>query len=637
MRFLSWLGGYHHPVGVRQSAVSLVLASILISFPATAEEVKFIDIGAAPFLGAYDQPFVEIEIHNGPKIFGPAVESRTFLLDTGATSILAVGGAAGELQDSPGSFNEGEFLEQGVGGFIPYQVSAPYTTTISGRGDSISVDNVRILTDPFTDFGEGVGFEGIVGMPALVNRVTTLDMQSSTGGLLGGVSEEDIFDLDRLIDSLATNSSGIGVSFSESMPKSNGHRYGIPTRALHFDSSELPPIPTQAPLPIVSASHHRAGQSSSGDNYIVDTGAQISFMSLERAREAGLDPENPFTTLEITGVGGQIEVPVFYLEELRMMSLEGVELVWTDVQVIGLDLHPSIDGVIGSDLLTTGLVEVDLEAVDFDDLIKVGTGPIEKVHLDFRDLEQPDHLGEGVMYFDLNPDFDVIQTERIPLQAGDANQDYEFDQADVVQVMQSGKYLTDEIVGWEDGDWDGAPGGRAGHPPVGDGFFNQKDIVAALRSGLYKAGPYAAIQAGGVADDDQTSIRYDSATGELSVDAPAGIELTSINIESGSSVFTGAPAENLGGSFDNDTDSNIFKATFGGSFGSISFGNVAQVGLSEDDLLNDLTIDGSLAGGGALGAVDLIYVAVPEPASAWLMLVGAAIVTCRRQRRRSFT
>ena len=85
------------------------------------------------------------------------------------------------------------------------------------------------------------------------------------------------------------------------------------------------------------------------------------------------------------------------------------------------------------------------------------------------------------------------------------------------------------------------------------------------------------------------------------------MELTSINIDSASGIFTGQPAANLGGSFDNDTDKNIFKATFGSSFGAISFGNVAQPGLQADFLAQDLSVVGSLLGGGALGPVDLIY------------------------------
>ena len=92
-------------------------------------------------------------------------------------------------------------------------------------------------------------------------------------------------------------------------------------------------------------------------------------------------------------------------------------------------------------------------------------------------------------------------------------------------------------------------------------------------------------------------------------------------------------AQNLGSSFDNDVDTNIFKATFGGSFGSISFGNVAQAGLTEEFLLGDLTVIGSLAGGGDLGNVDLVY--VPEPTSVVLLAVGLAIglLRCKRVNR----
>jgi hypothetical protein len=209
---------------------------------------------------------------------------------------------------------------------------------------------------------------------------------------------------------------------------------------------------------------------------------------------------------------------------------------------------------------------------------------------------------------------------------GDADQDLDFDQLDLVQVQIAAKYLTGQPATWGEGDWNGAPGGTAGSPPPGDGVFNQFDIIGALRVGVYLTGPYAAVGPNGVEADAQTSIGYDANTGRMWVDSPAGRELTSVNIDSASGIFTGVAAENLGGSFDNDSDANIFKATFGGSFGSLSFGNVAQAGLSQQFVLGDLSVVGSLAGGGALGAVDFVYVPVPEPTTTALLGFGMALL-----------
>jgi hypothetical protein len=204
----------------------------------------------------------------------------------------------------------------------------------------------------------------------------------------------------------------------------------------------------------------------------------------------------------------------------------------------------------------------------------------------------------------------------------------------LVRVQAAAKYLTGQAATWGEGDWNGAPGGKQGEPRPGNGFFDQLDIIAALRPGHYLTGPYAAISAGGQAGDRQTSIIYDVSTGQISVDAPSGAELTSINIDSAAGIFTGQTAQNLGGSFDNDADKNIFKATFGSSFGSLSFGNVAQAGLSEEFVLGDLSVVGSLAGGGDLGNVDLIY--VPEPSTSWLLAVALVCLRLLRRRLRLF-
>ena len=52
---------------------------------------------------------------------------------------------------------------------------------------------------------------------------------------------------------------------------------------------------------------------------------------------------------------------------------------------------------------------------------------------------------------------------------GDANGDGRFDRLDIVQVLQRGKFMTEEFAGWQDGDWNL------------DGRFDQQDLVAALQ------------------------------------------------------------------------------------------------------------------------------------------------------------
>lgn len=150
----------------------------------------------------------------------------------------------------------------------------------------------------------------------------------------------------------------------------------------------------------------------------------------------------------------------------------------------------------------------------------------------------------------------------------------------------------------------------------------------------------AAIDSAGAANDAQTSIGYNPTTGEVFIDAPSGVDLTSFRVESTASVFTGAPAENLilpPGGFDRDDDEVIFKSTVGSTFGSLSFGNVAQTGLTEVFLLSDWSVTGSLDVGGGLGDVDLIYGArVPEPtglATAAIFLLSSVHVLRWRSRR----
>jgi hypothetical protein len=59
---------------------------------------------------------------------------------------------------------------------------------------------------------------------------------------------------------------------------------------------------------------------------------------------------------------------------------------------------------------------------------------------------------------------------------GDSNADGRFNQLDIVQVLQAGKYRTGQPATFAEGDWNR------------DGVFDQFDIIAALRTGRYSPG-----------------------------------------------------------------------------------------------------------------------------------------------------
>jgi hypothetical protein len=62
---------------------------------------------------------------------------------------------------------------------------------------------------------------------------------------------------------------------------------------------------------------------------------------------------------------------------------------------------------------------------------------------------------------------------------GDSNQDGEFDERDITEVLSAGKYETGQRATYAEGDWDR------------DGWFSFRDVLLALASGIYDQGPYA--------------------------------------------------------------------------------------------------------------------------------------------------
>ena len=270
---------------------------------------------------------------------------------------------------------------------------------------------------------------------------------------------------------------------------------------------------------------------------------------------------------------------------------------WGDPMPLDLDLpEPFFAG--GADITTDGLhlfffsdVEGDVNS-DLNMWIASRPTPDAKFETPTMIPEPPNGPGSAVsptlspadssLYFYSNRSgsWDIWKVEVTPpahgLRAGDADQDLDFDQFDLVRVQQASKYLTGQVATWGEGDWDGAPGGEPGNPPAGNGVFDQNDIIEALAAGVYLSGPYNA-----------------------------------------------------------SSTERARDGTFGGVFGSLSFAYTTQVGLDEPFATSDLSGSGFYSEGGLVESFNSNSVAVPEPANSILVaicLLGFSSTRVQRMR-----
>src|SRR5207244_12125065 len=177
---------------------------------------------------------------------------------------------------------------------------------------------------------------GIVGMPAMVNRFTSIDMS-------GWENPQDVADLSIKTDFPA----------GTNIPTDSGHWYQVPVKLVNFpDDGQLPggPGPTSAPLAMIPLTIRDNGREVTS-NFLLDTGAQLSMISSDVARGLNLDLSHPSDTIDVEGVGGTITVPLFPVDQLDVKATNGTSLAWTSLQAGVLDLSvpgaPTIGGVCG--------------------------------------------------------------------------------------------------------------------------------------------------------------------------------------------------------------------------------------------------------------------------------------------------
>jgi len=359
-------------------AATLTVCVLLGS--ASAAGSPYVELGPADNW-ALDQPRVPVEVYipEPEQSLGPEFYNY-FLLDTGSQAIIAGAFAYEEMSDL-GYETEGTFEELGVAGTQTYDVSAVYNFRFAdSEGAPRVLPDVRLLSHPTANFG----FDGIVGTPAMVNRITTMDLVR--------MADPDL----------------MGVYFPETLPESNGHRYSVSLDLVQIPPPEQDPnsgpMPTYGPVPFLEAELRHAGRSATA-SFLLDTGAQFSIVSTDLAFAAGLD-ENDNGSLEdeildylpISGVGGTTLIPVLAADEISVPTAEGIDLVWTDLEVLLLDIHPDVEGVFSCDPLTSGYLRPDFT---------LEVGYIEQAHLDFT------NMGEmtGNMLLDLNAAYDIVVPE----------------------------------------------------------------------------------------------------------------------------------------------------------------------------------------------------------------------------------
>ena len=310
--------------------------------------VGYIELGPSDNV-ALDQPLAAIElledVNPDPVIeewvsIGPSI-FNTFLLDTGANGVLAMATAVDDLVQTGDYQTQGKFLETGIGGYQTLDISVPYRfdyAGTSGERNTISNDT-RIMSDAKKDFSM-FGPWGLVGMPAMASKVTSLDMTGWSGG---GVGLEDLH---------------MKVDFADELPESNDHRYAFPVdNRISFepgDSLIYGDPPVWADVPFLTATSvqsryrgvgklpcsTRVPKSVSSRSTWAWTSAWTAM-----ATESWTTMTTDYVTSEtVAGVGGEISVPVFAIDEVHVTVTHvstgnEVELVWTDLQWLVMDIE----------------------------------------------------------------------------------------------------------------------------------------------------------------------------------------------------------------------------------------------------------------------------------------------------------
>jgi autotransporter-associated beta strand protein len=218
--------------------------------------------------------------------------------------------------------------------------------------------NVPILVG-----NQGDGLPNIVGSPILSQYRATIQNSVPQHLTVGGVvSQTPKVTLSAFSTTIPAGYSKLTLKAFDSA-SGDSETEGSP----YYYNFELNG-PTDPDIPGVWASFltnggvgiSRNGTSATNQNFLLDTGAQVSVISNDEAASVGIFNASAATadfTEQVQGVGGITEVPGYYLNTLTLLTQGGL-MTWNRVPVLVLDVADPRDptsalpGILGTDLFS---------------------------------------------------------------------------------------------------------------------------------------------------------------------------------------------------------------------------------------------------------------------------------------------
>lgn len=217
----------------------------------------------------------------------------------------------------------------------------------------------------------------IIGVPAMAGKIVVLNAWRTNQG---DYFSADIKDL---------NEPNIPVC-DITVPLRMG-KYIFPE-----DSRNIPPYPILAYNPVIDNVKAIYNDKSISGTYLLDTGAQISIISVAQGMEFGLVDANgePVQTPDffaaVTGVGGIIELPGYIIDQLRVPTLQGYDIVYNnayfvvhDIGIYDYDIDDFVilDGIFGSSFISATMY---FDANDPLGIFETAGTPFDWVVIDFN-------------------------------------------------------------------------------------------------------------------------------------------------------------------------------------------------------------------------------------------------------------